>query len=59
MKWNTPELGDKRKVKKFAWLPTYCGDGLMIWLEYYIAEQEYRRYLHGSNWKNKKITPLN
>lgn len=58
MKWNSPELGDKRKVKRFAWIPTYCGNGLTIWLEWYIAEQKYYRFYDGCRWFTEEITPI-
>ena len=50
MKWeiidDSPKVGDIRFVTRFAWLPTRVLSKLtmtdhMIWLQLYIAEQEY------------------
>lgn len=50
MKWeiidDTPKKGDIRFVTRFAWLPTRVLSKLtmtdyVIWLQLYIAEQEY------------------
>lgn len=52
MRWeitdNRPKLGDIRFLTKFAWFPTRVMSKLtrtdhMIWLELYIAEQEYTK----------------
>lgn len=45
MKWKreqTPQLGDKRKVRKFAFLPKKCNE-FTVWLETYESVQEYSR----------------
>ncbi len=38
-----PQLGDKKTVWKFLWLPLTI-DGLTIWLEYVGIEYEYQEY---------------
>jgi hypothetical protein len=54
MKWATkqvPSFYDYREVEKFAWLPTkcisqnqYCSyTEYLVWLEYYIDFQQYKR----------------
>ena len=51
MKWfistKEPKVGDTRSVRKFAFLPTRlqvrgCTSDVMVWLECYTEEQEYR-----------------
>jgi hypothetical protein len=47
----TPNLGDKRKVKKFAWIPFVLEyqntkEKTFIWLSFYYEEQEYNNYKH-------------
>ncbi len=50
MKWEVkkePYIGQKRTVYKFAWLPTIAemrGVEYNVWLETYVAEQEYMIY---------------
>lgn len=38
----TPQLGDKRVIKRFAWLPTRVGEEY-FWLERYHVIQELKR----------------
>lgn len=40
MKWAIPKGGEKRVVRKFAWVPTKV-DTTAIWLEHYYAVQRY------------------
>ncbi len=42
MKWKieTPALGSKRTVRKFAWLPTEV-EGHKVWLETFQTTEEY------------------
>ena len=46
MKWLAkqykPTEGQKRRVRKFAFLPTRCND-YVVWLETYESHQEYVR----------------
>lgn len=45
MKWKhevQPQLGDIRKVKKFAFLPTKCNE-YTVWLETYESVEKYCR----------------
>jgi hypothetical protein len=32
--------GDARTVKRFAWLPERLNDGIVVWLQFYWADQE-------------------
>ena len=45
MKWLAkqykPTEGQKRRVRKFAFLPTRCND-YVVWLETYESHQEYK-----------------
>ena len=41
MKWNVIKKGQRRVVRKFAWLPTKLDTDLVVWLESYFACQEY------------------
>ena len=50
MRWNLKkfELGTKRTVKRFAFLPTRLSDtNTVVWLEHYYEEQEYGHYMYG------------
>lgn len=50
MKWNlkTAELGDRKTVRTFAFLPTRMSDGVtMVWLEPYYEDLVYREYGYG------------
>lgn len=43
MRWlakNTPQVGDRRLVRAFAWVPIRIGYE-WVWLESYFAAQEY------------------
>jgi hypothetical protein len=47
MKWKKPKYGDKRTVKKFAWLPVECdNDTTCVWFEYYDEEQVFHVDYH-------------
>ena len=50
MKWTPkpePRLGETRSKNVFAWLPTKLDNGrTVVWLERYVAIQEYRRIPH-------------
>lgn len=37
-----PELGSKKKVYKFAWLPIRISPTQRVWLEPYVQHYEYR-----------------
>jgi len=45
MKWKKHKIGDRRMVRRFAWLPTECynssgtGNTFMVWLEFYKEAQ--------------------
>lgn len=45
MRWryvdDTPQEGDTRTVRRFAWTPVVCGD-YTVWLESYDSIQVYR-----------------
>ena len=45
MRWryveDTPQEGDTRTVRRFAWTPVVCGD-YTVWLETYESIQVYR-----------------
>jgi hypothetical protein len=46
MKWKinpyVPKEGDTRTIRKFAWLPTDCGE-YRVWLESYESVQKYKK----------------
>lgn len=48
----TPEKGDRRRVKKFAWFDTPTKGGVKVWLEFYYEVQEWRRhgFFHYNDW---------
>jgi len=52
MFWEVPQEGDKRIVRKFAWLPVkaYCSDGFphKVWLQDYWATQRYEHRYDGT-----------
>lgn len=53
MKWKTkPKLhdGQKRSLERFAWLPVELTNGTTIWLEWYLDNQEVKRYNTGYYW---------
>lgn len=41
MRWKAAQIGDRRTVRKFAWLPVTV-DKVTVWLERYEADQSYR-----------------
>jgi len=48
MKWTvtTPEEGDTREVRRFAWWPTRMTDsGLVVWLDSYHETQVYESHV--------------
>lgn len=45
MNWPTTKLGDTRTVVRFAWLPVELDDGTTVWLEQYVSEERFERYL--------------
>ena len=50
MRWNFKkhELGTKRVVKRFAFLPTRLSNSdTVVWFEHYHEEQEYNHYIYG------------
>ena len=50
MRWNLKkfELGTKRTVKRFAFLPTRLSDtNTVVWFEFYHVEQEYNHHIYG------------
>ena len=51
MKWLTknsqPFEGQKRRVRKFAFLPKDCGT-YTVWLESYESHQVYKKMVYGS-----------
>lgn len=50
MRWNLKkfELGTKRTVKRFAFLPTRLSDSnTVVWFEFYREDQEYDLYGYG------------
>ena len=50
MRWNFRkfELGTKRTVKRFAFLPTRLNDSnIVVWFELYHEDQEYNHYIYG------------
>jgi len=42
---NTPNEGDRKKVKRFAFIPIKVGQ-YWIWLEYYVVEYLWANYWH-------------
>lgn len=57
MKWKIPEPkdGDKRTVKRFAWIPQEitddAGKRYVVWLEFYYIEQV---YCEGQEYKTRQ-----
>lgn len=41
MRWKNkgPKAGDRRTIKRFAFLPTPLDDGITVWLEQYYVKQ--------------------
>lgn len=37
---HTPQVGERRTRRKFAWLPTFINHELKVWLETYEVVQE-------------------
>jgi len=37
-----PKIGDRRVVKRFAWLPKTMSNGIRIWLESYFSVEQYK-----------------
>jgi len=37
-----PKIGDRRVVKRFAWLPKTMSNGTRIWLESYFSVEQYK-----------------
>ena len=52
MKWTLPQDGERRFVKKYAWLPIKKGN-TKIWLEHYWQEQQYS--VRRENWDDLHI----
>jgi len=49
MRWNLKkfELGTKRTVKRFAFLPTRLSNSnTVVWFEFYRVEQEYNHHIY-------------
>ena len=46
VKWKikTPQPGDKRIVRRFAWFPVEI-EGYKVWLETYETKEEYRKVM--------------
>ena len=51
MRWSSPRKGDLRKVRKFAWLPTECDEGVTVWLELYTAVEEFQMGFEDCGWR--------
>jgi hypothetical protein len=54
MKWLRPTLGQKRVVKRFAFVPLKAkdpvtGSDYTVWLEFYDSHEEYMRVMEFDN----------
>lgn len=54
MKWRAPQAGDRRTCKNFAVLPFELDNGIMIWLEPFLADQVYESDEWGKRWISTK-----
>lgn len=50
----SPQIGEKREKKSFAFLPTCLNNGKTVWLETFIKLQEYST-LGGEIWESHGI----
>jgi hypothetical protein len=39
-----PEYGDRRTVRRFAWIPKRLSDGWTVWLEAYEVVEEFWKH---------------
>lgn len=51
IKWKAPKHGERRVVKRFAWLPTIVSGGAYVWLEKYLSHEEFCFSNEGEGWK--------
>lgn len=54
MKWRVRQFGDKRVVRRFAWLPVVI-EGHCIWLERYFTEEEYAWWEMPDDWSSVTV----
>ena len=53
MKWKSHQLGDRRRISRFAWLPVTVidprthKDEYTVWLEFYDSIEMYAQYYDG------------
>lgn len=52
MRWSSPRPGDRRSVRRFAWLPTTMHGGVVVWLEMYSALQRFAIWSEGEYWED-------
>ncbi len=50
MRWNSTLPGELRSVRKFAWLPTECHNGVTVWLELYTSVERYEIGFEREGW---------
>ncbi len=53
-----PKHGDRRVIKRFAWLPTRMScRTVKVWLEWYVVKQEWYRggWVDGPGWCDMKL----
>ena len=49
-----PDIGTKRIVRRFAWIPRITDDNYRVWLAWYWAEQRYQDIsvsMEGDTWR--------
>ena len=51
LKWSGPKVGQKRIIKRFAWLPQVVSGGSYIWLEKYLSYEEFCSNFDETKWK--------
>jgi len=50
-----PQIGDRRVVKRFAWLPKMLSNKTRVWLEFYFSVEEYCK----GKWIDAAGAPVN
>lgn len=58
MRWQSPPVGEKRTVRRFALLPKRMDCGVFVWLEWYLSHEEFCRDWEGYRWKTWKREPI-
>lgn len=43
VRWRSRKYGDRRTVRRFAWVPVSIGEN-RIWLEHYFSDEEFAEW---------------